>query len=697
LPGTALACVIATAGYAVDDVSFGIESVAGPGWSAGGITVQLELPQGGTAASATIEHLKLDSAGAELRNVHIECPTLDISVVTIACRNARIVGIVPALGAQTLTGRVVFARRTGDLEVELAGLKIGSGRVSISGATRASGWNAQVRAERVALEPVGKLALQWKLPMPEGLTPSGLATFSLSASGSGSAVDTGRIDAKFTELTVSNAAGSLAADKLSFDLQANVARVKGDWNFTASIQSSTGQAYAQPVFLDLGAHALALQASGKWAADGTLHVDRFTLDHHDVAQGQGSATLQFANAQPLRALTLDLKALQFPGAYTSYFQPLLLDTSFKSLSTAGAISGAIAVEAGEPQRIDLNFVGVTMDDGSGNMVLNDLNGDWHWRSKPDIANAGEAAGREVSRAPDSVLRWAGGALFHLGLGAAELHFNSQGREFRLLQATRIPILDGAIDLESFRIRNVGQPSVAFLVDATLQPVSVQQLCKAFGWPEFGGRVGGVISKLRMREGVVTLGTKFQAQVFDGSVAINDLRLEQPFGQWPRFHANIEFDKLDLQMVTSAFSFGLITGRLSGTIAALELFNWTPVAFDAHLFTPPDDRSRHRISQRAVENIGSIGGGGAGVTAALSSGFLRFFENFNYDRLGLSCRLENDVCLMDGVAPAPNGGYYLVKGKGIPRIDVIGGAHRVDWPRLVQQLIAVTQSEGPVVK
>ena len=78
-------------------------------------------------------------------------------------------------------------------------------------------------------------------------------------------------------------------------------------------------------------------------------------------------------------------------------------------------------------------------------------------------------------------------------------------------------------------------------------------------------------------------------------------------------------------------------------------------------------------------------------------FGRFFEEFNYDRLGLSCRLERDVCVMDGVAPAPNGGYYLVKGKGVPRIDVIGGARRVDWPRLLQQLIAATQSDGPVVE
>jgi hypothetical protein len=122
----------------------------------------------------------------------------------------------------------------------------------------------------------------------------------------------------------------------------------------------------------------------------------------------------------------------------------------------------------------------------------------------------------------------------------------------------------------------------------------------------------------------------------------------------------------------------------------------PIAFDATLATPRGDRSKHRISQRAVENIGSLGGSGAGVTAALSSGFLQFFEDFNYDRLGISCRLRNEICQMGGVEPAEGRGYYLVKGKGLPRIDVIGNRTRVDWPRLVRQLIAITESEGPVV-
>jgi hypothetical protein len=677
----AMAIAVTGAVSAVDDMTLEVERVAGAGWTAEGVSLRLDLPQGIARAHATVQRLKLAALAQELRNVSIDCRAAEISNDTIACQSARIAATVPSIGAQTLTGRVVYARNTGALDIELAGLRIGKGSARIKGALNAGGWNTQVQLDRVDVERIAALAREWKLPFA-GLSASGTATMSLSARGSQSAVREARIEAKFTDLTANNASGSLATEKFGLELRGRIERIAPGWRFDADVKSSQGQAYAQPVFLDLGAHALAAKATGRWLDNGTLHVETFQIDHRDVVQGAGSATLQFDHEQPLRALALDLRKLQFPGAYASYLQPLLLDTSFKSVQSQGAMSGRIVVAAGLPRHIDLQFDSVSLDDGAGVLMLDELSGAWRWRD---------------TAAPDSVLRWRSGSVLNLKLGATSLSFNTEGRQFRLLQPARIPVFDGAIELESFRVRNAGDPKVAFMVDAVIQPISVQELCKAFGWPEFGGSISGAISKLRMREGIVTLGTTLQAQVFNGGVTIKDLRLEQPFGQWPRFHASIALRNLDLELVTRAFSFGRITGRLSGEIDALELFNWTPVAFDARLYTPPDDRSPHRISQRAVENIGSIGGGGAGVAGALSGGFLRFFDDFNYERLGLSCRLEQDVCRMDGVAPAPKGGYYLVKGKGVPRIDVIGGARRVDWPRLVQQLIAVTESEGPVVQ
>ncbi len=97
----------------------------------------------------------------------------------------------------------------------------------------------------------------------------------------------------------------------------------------------------------------------------------------------------------------------------------------------------------------------------------------------------------------------------------------------------------------------------------------------------------------------------------------------------------------------------------------------------------------------MDNISSIGG--AGVGGALSRSFLRFFEDFPYDRLGIRCRLENGVCAMGGVEPAVNG-YYLVKGRFIPpRLDVIGYADRVDWDSLISQIVAVTGQQEVIVQ
>src|SRR5262249_42110470 len=150
------------------------------------------------------------------------------------------------------------------------------------------------------------------------------------------------------------------------------------------------------------------------------------------------------------------------------------------------------------------------------------------------------------------------------------------------------------------------------------------------------------------------------------------------------------------LLTHTFSIGSITGRLDADIKGLELFNWSPIAFDAQLQTSAADSSQHLISQRAVTSISNVGGGGGGVAAALQSGLLKFFKTFHYDRLGIRCQLSDEVCLMSGVEPAPNG-YYLVKGRGLPRIDIIGNAGRVDWPQLVGQIAASVHSQNIIVR
>jgi hypothetical protein len=694
--GTAAALLALTLGGdvgALDNFDLQIERLEGAGWTALGTTFQVELPQK-TSAHAFIAELRLTTPAQTLRNVRIDCPLLELSNDLIACRRATILASATAFGPQRIQASLSYQRVSGALDLDLQNVRFAGGTARIRAALQGAQWKLQTDVQNVGVEAVLQLARSLQLPLP-ALSASGSLSGMLQAAGGNTPMSVSA-DIRVTTLTANNAAGNLATDKLSLALKGSAQRHQDRWRWRAAVESAAGQVYAEPVFLDFGVHSLRLTAHGEYGDDRQLNVRAFDIEHRQVLAASGVGRIDFTAGQPVRDLDLTVRSLEFPGAYVSYLQPLLLDTNFQALTTSGSISGRALLSDGVPQQIDLQFERVSVDDNKRALVVNDLSGTWHWLDDERDARTSQNIAA-VAPVMASQLSWAGGAMLNLDIGPGELRFSTQGRDFRLLEATRLPLLDGVLELDSFRVRNAGLPTVAFMVDAQIQPISVQRLSKAFGWPEFGGSIGGPISKLRMREGVITLGAALRAQVFNGEVAISELRLEQPFGNWPRFAANIALDNLDLEPITSAFEFGRITGRISGAINGLRLFNWQPVAFTADLHTPVGDRSRHRISQRAVENIGSIGGGGAGITQALSSGLLRYFEDFNYDRLGISCRLENDICHMDGVAAAPHGGYYLVKGKGLPRIDVIGDARRVDWPRLLRQLIAITQSGGPVVR
>lgn len=672
---------------AIDSATLAFEAVAGDGWSARGVQVVLGLPGSDPALQGvrvTVQELVVAGVPDPLSNITVTCPAFRLERRRVSCQSAAIDAVLPALGRQRFQAGLHYELAGGALEATLSDLDVGGGKVNLHAALRDDAWQGELILKDVGIEALLAAAKAASIALP-AITASGRVD--LSAQGRGKGTEPAFIEfaATFTDLATGNEAGTFATDKLALALAGRIERKTG-WNFTLEASSATGQAYAEPVFLDFGVHAIDVSAQGQWREDGRIELENFVVDHRDVVSGRGKALLDPAAESLLTDLDIGIDRLQFPGAYASYLQPFLLATGFKALETTGTLKGHVVITDGAPRLADIELAGLSADDGTGKLALYSLAGNLHWRG-----------GSEDGTAAPSRLAWEGGLIFGLDLGAATLDFRTQQRDFELLEAARIPLLDGALELDRFEVRDAGLPAMTFALDANVQPISVQRLSRAFGWPEFGGQFAGRISDLRLDEGVLTLATTLRAQVFDGRLEVSDLKIEDPFGDWPRLYSSIDIYNLDLEQVTSAFSFGLITGRLSGYVNEMVLFNWEPVEFDLRLYTPPEDRSRHRISQRAVQNIGNLGGGGAGVGAALSSGFMSFFDEFNYDRLGISCRLENEVCLMDGVEPAANGGYYLVKGRGLPRIDVIGNAGRVDWPRLLAQLAAIAESEGPVVE
>jgi hypothetical protein len=345
------------------------------------------------------------------------------------------------------------------------------------------------------------------------------------------------------------------------------------------------------------------------------------------------------------------------------------------------VGARIELRNGAPTELQLRPRNVTLEDTRGRFRLSDMRGDVSWA----------AGDREPPRG--SHIEWDGGTLYGISIGRSRLPFGFHGDDVVLAESVRIPVLDGALVVNELAVRESTEAERRGVLEARLDPVSLQALTASLGWPRFEGTVSGRLPSLTYEDGVATVAGTFRANVFGGTVDASQLRLRDPFASLPELTATIRAEGLDLQALTGTFEFGRITGSLNGRVEDLRLLGWQPAAFRAWFQTPEDDPRKHRISQRAVENLASLGG--AGGAAALSRGFLRFFEDFNYRDIGLGCVLREDVCVMRGLGDAGQG-YYIVRGKGIPRVDVIGYVNTVSWPTLVEQIRGATASEGPVI-
>ncbi len=672
-----------SAGIGTAEIAIG--EVAGAGWSARGIRIELTLTGNeGPAARITAERVKLADTFAALEQVAIACRNPRLQGAQWRCTNARVSGVLGPLGRQDLRADIAYSRATGALSLDVRGLKVAGGSFAARAHWRTAGWEVAVEGRAAQLAELRKLMTPW-FALPRGYSLEGKASLQATLRGAAtlhSAEGRATIDA----LTANNEQGSLATDKLGLELTAQLTPSPQGWVVAAAVNSSAGQAYVDPIFVDLAKNPLqATVRATLYEESGTLYLDPLRIDQKNLVSVSIAGRVGLKGPPYAQQLQVALETLQFPDAYAVLMQPFLLDTDFKDLATSGRMSGSIAVAADAPSALDLQVDNITAKDKAGIVGIEGLAGRLVWSSRA-----------APNRVP-SQLTWRAANAYGLSGSGTQLDFLVSGADFRLLQPAYVPVLDGGLFIRTLSAQDVGAPKMSLRFEGEVQPIGMPRLCKAFGWPEFSGTLSGRIPQVSYDDGVLSVGGALEASAFNGQLRVDNLELRNPLGKYPRLSADVALRGLDLEAVTGTFSFGTITGRLDGRIDGLQLFRWTPVKMDLRLYTPEDDDSRHLISQRAVKNLSSIGGGGGSVAAALQGGFLRFFENFHYSTLGLSCRLENEVCHMDGVGRAKGDAYYIVKGSGLPRIDIIGNTRRVDWPRLVEQLKSIEESGGPVIR
>lgn len=653
-----------------------LESIATPAFRAQGVAVRLTW-DGENRLQATLSAAAVAIGDTlRLRDVDLTCARAEYADGVIRCPSGALRAALDDRLTVDLPAALTIDRAADRIDVRIAAPAVAGGGLAVVMTGVTARWRADIMASGIDLA----MARPWL--ESRGLWPEGYGG------------ETGRID---LDIGVTGGAGGAAeaeatligsgvavsgthiVDQADLRLVLRLAREQAGYRFDGSATLDKGAVYFEPGFtvgdfrpgvtLEVEDQPVRLAANGSYEpATDRLLLERATFEQPRVATLGLSGELAPGAETPWRAIAVDIVAVDLRAFNERHLRSLCSHIDVLcGLEVEGEVGGRLAIGADGVGDVDLEFAGIHVDDDRRRFRLADLNG--------NLAISAGAAEKS------SALTWQGAGLYRLDFGGGAIKAGSRQRGFTVSEWSDLRVLDGLLKLDALEVKDVGSAGMSVTMEGALTPLSLPDFCQALGWPIMAGKLAGVIPRLTYQHGSLTLDGDLVMRMFDGGVTIRGLRIDDLFGRAPILTTDVDVAAIDLEQLTQAFSFGKIQGRLQGAVHKLRLDDWEPTYFEARFETPPDDDSRHRISQRAVDNLSALGSGG--ITGALSKGFLNVFKEYSYDRLGLSCRLYNGVCEMDGVAPAP-GGFYIVTRGGLlpPWIDVIGTGRAVPWSDLV---------------
>jgi len=479
------------------------------------------------------------------------------------------------------------------------------------------------------------------------------------------------LDVLFDGASFSDAAGLHAAEGLVGDVQFTAKREQALWLWDSKISWEQGEVFWQPFYF--GKAGNIFKANG--IADGQLvKIEEAGLVINGVGEVKASARIN-SKTKVVEDVKVAAEDVDFNGLYPLFLKPALEKSAFGNLAVSGKANWQFEMKGLQPTSFELNLTDAHIQDQNGKFSFSHMNAHIPWDYD---------AVKHIS------LDYHNGYLLDIPLGetklAAELN-----RYALTAPELVLPMLDGALNFKDVSAAWLGE-NWFWHLRMDLTPIALSQFSTALGWPQMKGDISGQIPLVTYANKQLNMEGDMIFHMFDGTVGMSNLRIDDPLGVVTRLYADLHVRELDLGELTRTYSFGAIEGKMDGDIKKLVLENWKPVRFDASLSTNEDEQVK-TISQRAVENIAALGG--TGTAAALQRTFLRFFKQFNYEKIGISCKLRQDVCEMGGVESTQDG-YIIVKGSGIPAVNVNGYTNKVSLSDLIARIKRITDSNSNVI-
>jgi hypothetical protein len=674
-------CLIATTSWAIEQLQLTIGHWQSDDIKLEKLDLNVSYTQRGIMFTATADELLIPSPLEKLTALRLDCKEMQFFAEQMHCQKGRLQFEQKDLGIQQIDFTIKTDTQRQSYRVETSGLTIADAKINMSLSLEEEHWWLKAESndvdiailmtfiQRYLTRQQQQVLLNWQ--------HAGKMGVKLEANGIKDQLNQVALKSRVKQLDLSDELGQFVTEGLQADWALYLKHRQQVWQWQTDVALAQGQAYADPVFLDFLATPISLKAKGNWhQKKNKLEVVKSEINHQDVGIANLSLTMKH---QQLHKLKLDIAETNLAPIYQHWIQPFTVGMATDDL----AINGKASLNYYQEQAgytLQLGLDGISAQDGAKRFEVHGAKGELAWTTLNEVLPVN--------------LVWQQATLYSIPIGHSALIAQTEKARLKLLKPWQIPILDGELKINDFALSRQESEGISWTFEGLLTPISMTTLSQHLDWPPLHGKLSGVIPKVAYQSQEINVDGALMVKLFKGTTIIHDLRLTELFGTAPQLYSNIDLIGFDLETMTETFDFGKMTGTIEGKVQNLRLANWQPVAFDAYLKTEKHDKVRHRISQQAVNNLSELGGGASG---ALSRTVLRFFEDFSYQRLGLSCKLRNDVCEMGGVEEAEQG-YYIVKGGGLPpRINVKGFTRRVDWPELVERLKAVSNNPSPVMQ
>ncbi|WP_262963954.1 C4-dicarboxylate ABC transporter [Methylobacter psychrophilus] len=661
---------------ALDNTSFTIGSMEAGSWKLQGIHVALtDLSKNPQKLTVTIKQLRLPKPFDDLNLVNIQCSAFSWQANELLCTKGRAKLISKQW--QSPTANFSFHIKDKHSTLTLTRLQLAGGSISVNAEEQDSQWKIRINAKGVDAELLQKLFK----PVPFTLK-SGRVNLQLSASGHHSLIDYFSLTSEINGMTVQTKEGKFATEALSLQTKLKAQNHQGLWQWQSQTRFTGGALYVEPLYLEANQQPLIFAAQGNWSSNKTrVNIIYANYQQANTLAINGRAIVDYGKGIKLEQAGLSLHSDDLQKLSAIYLKPFFEQTPLAGITLAGTLNADMSIAQDSLTTLTAIVNKLAVNDPAERFKVEGGFGTINWSIN------------DTFKQP-STFTWQQLQLHALPIGRSDLVFLTRANSFTLLKKPRLPFLGGVIAINQldWQAKKQDEPEISFA--GSLTNVSLEQWSKAFNWTPLSGTISGNIPKVEYRNKTLNLDGELLINVFDGEIKVTKLASSGLFTDFPSFYSDLEINNLDLDQLTGKFDFGGITGKLSGFVRQLSLENWHPVSFYAWLGTPDDDDSRHRISQKAVKNIASIGGGGA--SDILSRSFLNIFETFGYDKIGLGCYLHDGVCQMMGVKAVPEG-YAIITGGGLPRLDVIGYNPRLDWTVLMERLKRISTTDEVIVK